>query len=158
MRLFVTLLCSILFCFSAAAPASSSGWQQAKHLQAELVSEYQTVQAGQSVLLALHFIPDEHWHTYWINPGDSGLPTSIDWQLPQGVTAGPIQWPTPQFFSIPPMMNYGFAGPTVLLTELKIPADFALSELDIAAKVDWLVCEEICIPADAQFSFQYTGN
>lgn len=153
MRLIVTLLCSILICFSAAASASSSGWQQAKHLQAELVSEYQTVQAGQSVLLALHFIPDEHWHTYWINPGDSGLPTSIDWQLPQGVTAGPIQWPTPQFFSIPPMMNYGFAGPTVLLTELKIPTDFAQHELEIAAQVDWLVCEEICIPAEASFRF-----
>lgn len=154
MRLIVTLLCSILICFSTATSALSSGWQQAKHLQAELVSEYHTVQAGQSVLLALHFIPDEHWHTYWINPGDSGLPTSIDWQLPQGVTAGPIQWPTPQFFSIPPMMNYGFASPTVLLTELKIPTDFALSELDIAAKVDWLVCEEICIPADANFQFR----
>lgn len=153
MRLFVTLLCSILFCFSAAAAVSSSGWQQAKHLQAELVSEYQTIQAGQSLLLALHFIPDEHWHTYWINPGDSGLPTSINWQLPQGVTAGPIQWPTPQFFSIPPMMNYGFAGPTVLLTELKIPTDFVQNELEIAAKVDWLVCEEICIPAEASFRF-----
>ena len=153
MRLIVTLLCSILICFSTATSALSSGWQQAKHLQAELVSEYQRVQAGQSVLLALHFIPDEHWHTYWINPGDSGLPTSIDWQLPQGVTAGPIQWPTPQFFSIPPMMNYGFAGPTVLLTELKIPTDFAQNELEVAAKVDWLVCEEICIPAEASFRF-----
>lgn len=152
MRLIATLLCSIFFWFSPTLVALSSGWQQAKHLQAELVSEYQSVQAGQSFLLALHFIPDEHWHTYWINPGDSGLPTSIDWHLPEGVSAGAMQWPTPQFFSIPPMMNYGFAGPTVLLTELTIPANFTQSELIIAANVDWLVCEEICIPAEAHFS------
>lgn len=152
MRIITTLLYSVLLWCSPALQAASSGWQQAKHLQAELVSEYQSVQAGQSLLLALHFIPDEHWHTYWINPGDSGLPTSIDWQLPEGVVAGAIQWPTPQFFSIPPMMNYGFAGPTVLLTELTIPANFNQSELVIAAKVDWLVCEEICIPAEASFS------
>lgn len=151
-RIFVTLLVFSSLAFSHVAVASSSGWQEAKHLRAELVSEYQQVVPGQRLLMALHFIPDEHWHTYWINPGDSGLPTSIDWQLPEGVIAGAIQWPTPQFFSIPPMMNYGFAGPTVLLTELTIPAAFSLSELALSAKVDWLVCEEICIPAEAGFS------
>lgn len=152
MRVITALLCSVLLWTSPALLALSSGWQQAKHLQAELVSEYQQVQAGQSLLLALHFIPDEHWHTYWKNPGDSGLATSIDWQLPAGVTVGEIQWPTPQFFAIPPLMNYGFAGPTILLSELSIPADFPHSELQLAAKVDWLVCEEICIPAEASFN------
>lgn len=151
MRQLLILLCGILFYYCQPVFAISSGWQQAKHLQAELVSEYHTVQAGQSLLLALHFIPDEHWHTYWRNPGDSGLPTSIEWQLPAGVTAGDIQWPTPQAFSIPPMMNYGFAGPTVLLTELTIPNGFQEPFIVIAAKVDWLVCEEICIPAEASF-------
>lgn len=151
MRLILALLYSMLLVGSFSSNAVSSGWQQAKHLQAELVSEYQTVQAGQSLLLALHFIPDEHWHTYWRNPGDSGLPTNIEWQLPAGVTAGEIQWPTPQAFSIPPMMNYGFAGPTVLLTELTIPNGFQEPFMVIAAKVDWLVCEEICIPAEASF-------
>ncbi|WP_423188038.1 protein-disulfide reductase DsbD family protein [Alishewanella sp. d11] len=153
----ITMLLSVLFLWTSVSTfAATSGWQPAKHLQAELVSEYHSVQAGQTLLMALHFIPDENWHTYWQNPGDSGLPTSIDWQLPEGVTAGPIQWPTPQFFSIPPLMNYGFAGPTILLTELKIPADFALSQLELAAKVDWLVCEEICIPAEAHFQLSLT--
>ncbi|MDP5208066.1 protein-disulfide reductase DsbD family protein, partial [Alishewanella sp. SMS9] len=66
-------------------------------------------------------------------------------------TTGPIQWPTPQQFSIPPLMNYGFGGPTVLLSELTVPADYAATELNIAANVDWLVCEEICIPTSASF-------
>ncbi|MDP5035174.1 MAG: protein-disulfide reductase DsbD family protein [Alishewanella sp.] len=151
MRFLTVLWCLVLLGVSPGLFAHTTGWQPAQHLRAELVSEYQTVKPGQTLQLALHFIPDEHWHTYWINPGDSGLPTSIDWQLPAGVTTGPIQWPTPQQFSIPPLMNYGFGGPTVLLSELTVPADYAATELNIAANVDWLVCEEICIPTSASF-------
>ena len=133
------------------AQAQSSGWVKASHLKAELVSEYQDLTPGQTVKLALHFIPDQHWHTYWQNPGDSGLATNIEWTLPEGVVAGAIRWPAPMAISVPPLMNYGFEGPTILVTELKVPTDFKSSELNIKAKVDWLVCKEVCIPADAQF-------
>ena len=132
--------------------ASSTGWQQAKHLRAELVSEYQQVTAGQTLTLALHFVPDPHWHTYWQNPGDSGLPTTLEWQLPDGVSAGEIQWPTPQAFVIEPLVNYGFDGDTVLLVDLQIAADYSADSLPISVNVDWLVCEEVCIPAEASFS------
>lgn len=132
--------------------ASTTGWQETTHLRAELVSEYQQVSPGQTVTLALHFIPDPHWHTYWQNPGDSGLPTSLAWQLPEGVSAGPVQWPTPTAFVIPPLVNYGFAGATVLLVDLQIAPDYALSSLPISVNADWLVCEEVCIPAEASFS------
>uniref|UniRef100_A0A486XTU0 Cytochrome c-type biogenesis protein DsbD, protein-disulfide reductase n=1 Tax=Rheinheimera sp. BAL341 TaxID=1708203 RepID=A0A486XTU0_9GAMM len=131
--------------------ALSSGWQNASHLRAELVSEYRQVSPGQKLLLALHFVPDEHWHTYWQNPGDSGLATSLSWQLPEGVTAGDIAWPTPSAIALPPLMNYGYEGQTLLLTELSLPAGYAADSLDIAMTADWLVCEEVCIPASASF-------
>ena len=143
------ILSSMLANFSA--QASSSGWQQAKHIRAELVSEYSTVAPGQTFAVLLHFEPDPGWHTYWQNPGDSGLPTIISWQLPDAMQAGDIQWPTPEAFVIPPLVNYGFAGQTLLLSELTLPADFAQGTLTIKADVDWLVCEEVCIPADASF-------
>lgn len=146
--IFLLLCCNLLI----PAHGVSSGWQTAKHLQAELVSEYQQVSAGQQLQLALHFVPDEHWHTYWQNPGDSGLATSLSWQLPDGVTVGDIQWPTPQAIAIPPLMNYGFAGATVLLSDLSIAPDYAASSINIQLQADWLVCEEVCIPAEAQFS------
>ncbi len=144
----------LLWCFSFGAAAVSSGWQAPNHLKAELVSEYQQVQPGQSWLLGLHMVHDEHWHTYWKNPGDSGLATTIRWSLPEGVTAGDIQWPVPQAISIPPLMNYGYEGTTVLLTEFSIPADYSQSVITIRADVDWLVCEEICIPAEASFELE----
>ena len=148
------LLFSLLLsaCFSGPAQAVSSGWQSASHLKAELVSQYRQVTPGQRVQLALHFVPDEHWHTYWQNPGDSGLATSLSWQLPKGVTAGAIQWPTPSAIALPPLMNYGFEGQTILLSELSIAPDYAADSIDIRLQADWLVCEEVCIPAEAQFS------
>ena len=130
----------LLWCFSFGAAAVSSGWQAPNHLKAELVSEYQQVQPGQSWLLGLHMVHDEHWHTYWKNPGDSGLATTIRWSLPEGVTAGDIQWPVPQAISIPPLMNYGYEGTTVLLTEFSILADYSQSVISIRADVTgWCV-------------------
>lgn len=149
----LTRLCLVvLFCCAWPAHASSSGWVQSTHLKAELVSEYWQVQPGQTVTLALHTEHEPHWHSYWLNPGDSGLATSINWQLPTGVNAGAIQWPTPQAIRIPPLVNYGYENQTILLTQITLPADFAASSLKVAATVDWLVCQEICIPASAQLS------
>lgn len=140
-------LCALLTPF---ADAASTGWVQSTHLKAELVSEYRQVQPGQTVTLALHTEHEPHWHTYWLNPGDSGLATSIDWQLPDGVTAGPIQWPTPKAISVPPLVNYGYEHQISLLTQITLPADYSASSLQLVAKVDWLVCKEICIPASAE--------
>lgn len=135
---------------SPTASAASSGWVQSTHLKAELVSEYRQLQPGQTVSLALHTEHEPHWHTYWLNPGDSGLATSIDWQLSDGVTAGPIQWPTPKAISIPPLVNYGYEHQISLLTQITLPADYSATSLQLVANVDWLVCKEICIPASAE--------
>lgn len=148
------LWCSLqIFLYALLSPtasAASSGWVQSTHLKAELVSEYRQLQPGQTVSLALHTEHEPNWHTYWLNPGDSGLATSIDWQLPGGVTAGPIQWPTPKAISIPPLVNYGYEHQVSLLTQITLPADYSASSLQLVANVDWLVCKEICIPASAE--------
>ena len=144
------LSASLCLFWCATTFAASSGWVQSTHLKAELVSEYRQLQPGQTVTLALHTQHEPHWHSYWLNPGDSGLATSINWQLPPGVTAGPIEWPTPQAIRIPPLVNYGYENQTVLLTQLTLPADYTSSSLPLKATVDWLVCQEICIPASAQ--------
>lgn len=134
-----------------AAYAASTGWVQSTHLKAELVSEYRQLQPGQTVTLALNTQHEPHWHSYWLNPGDSGLATTINWQLPAGVSAGAIQWPTPKVIKVAPLVNYGYEDQSILLTDFRIPTDFTGESLDIVATVDWLVCQEICIPATASF-------
>jgi DsbC/DsbD-like thiol-disulfide interchange protein len=142
----------LLLCLLAAGPlhAWTSGPQQHPHIEVELLAEAEAVAPGTSLTLALRLRPQEGWHSYWRNPGDSGMETRIHWTLPAGVEAGPIQWPTPQRYPLGPLVNYGFAGDTWLLVELRLAEELApTAPLAIEAKAEWLVCEVECIPGEA---------
>jgi thiol:disulfide interchange protein DsbD len=88
----------------------------------------------------------EHWHTYWKNPGDSGLPTRIEWQLPEGWKAGEIQWPYPKPLPVGPLMNYGYEDEVLLVAELTPAPGTTPGKYPVKAKAEWLVCKDICIP------------
>jgi thiol:disulfide interchange protein DsbD len=121
-------------------------------VRAELVAHApQGVAAGQPLALGLLIQHQPHWHTYWKNPGDSGLPTRLTWQLPAGVTAGEIQWPTPKPLPLGPLMNYGYDGTLLLPVAVTVPADFSAATLDVTLSAEWLVCKEVCIPESGEF-------
>jgi len=123
---------------------------KADHVEAELVTAADAVQPGQALTVALRLKHDPLWHTYWQVPGDSGLPTRIEWQLPAGWSAGPLQWPVPKRLPIGPLMNYGYEGETFLLTELTPPPGVKPgAEAVLRGRADWLVCREVCIPGGA---------
>ncbi|WP_295884494.1 protein-disulfide reductase DsbD [uncultured Thiohalocapsa sp.] len=123
------------------------------NVRARLLAEQSRVQPGASVDLALVLDIRPHWHTYWRNPGDSGEPPRIDWQLPEGVTAGPIRWPLPAPIPVGPLVNYGYSGRAVHLVSLQVPADWpADAPIPVTAEAHWLVCEEACIPEQGRFS------
>lgn len=154
-RLFFSML-AMLIAFSVhsvyASEAARTEVVEQPNLQAQLLSEVDGFAPGDTFWTAVKLQPDEGWHTYWINPGDSGLATQIEWQLPDGVSAGSIIWPIAEKYRIGPLANYGFEGTTYLLTEIKVDADYAGEELTLQNRVDWLVCEEYCIPGSAEFS------
>jgi thiol:disulfide interchange protein/DsbC/DsbD-like thiol-disulfide interchange protein len=116
-----------------------------EHVEARLVSERMAAQPGKPITVGLQLRMEPQWHTYWKNPGDSGLPTRIEWVLPDGWKAGAIQWPYPKPLPVGPLMNYGYEDEVVLLTELTPPSAVAASA-PIKARVEWLVCKDICIP------------
>lgn len=121
------------------------------HVEAELVSERTALVPGQTATVALRLKMVDGWHTYWQNPGDSGLPTTLAWTLPKGVTPGPILWPAPHALPAGPLVNYGYEGEVLLLTDVAVPRDAALGDtLTLAAKAEWLVCKETCIPEEGQ--------
>ena len=114
------------------------------------MSERTALIPGKPVTLALHLKMAEGWHTYWRNPGDSGLPTTIIWKLPEGVGVGAIQWPAPRMLPTGPLVNYGYEGEVLLLTGLTVPRDAAWEpHYKLAAHADWLVCKDVCIPEGA---------
>jgi thiol:disulfide interchange protein DsbD len=122
-------------------------------VRADLLAEPATVTPGQMFWVGVRLRMQEHWHTYWRNPGDSGEATAITWQLPPGFTAGPIQWPAPHRIPVGPLANYGYDGETLLLTQITAPAQLASgAPLAIKADVTWLVCEKECIPGEARLS------
>jgi thiol:disulfide interchange protein/DsbC/DsbD-like thiol-disulfide interchange protein len=120
------------------------------HVTAELISENAAVVPGQPATMALRLQIENGWHTYWRNPGDSGLPTTLDWKLPPGFRAGAIEWPSPKALPAGPLVNYGYDGTVLHLVKLDVPADLKPgSTVDLAARADWLVCKETCIPDGA---------
>lgn len=96
--------------------------------------------------VALHMAIAPGWHAYWRNPGATGLPTRVNWSLPQGVTAGPLEWPAPRRFVTGSLVDYGYAGNVTFLVPLHI-GDTAQGVA--MAKLHWLLCSNMCIPQSA---------
>lgn len=118
---------------------------------AELVSAYEAAVPGKSVWVALKLDHEEHWHSYWINPG-TGYPTSLKWTLPAGFTAGPIVWPTPHVVKDTrgQITGHGYEGTVYLFTEIKVPDNASVGQpVTLKAKADWLMCKDVCMPGDA---------
>ena len=115
---------AVVFASGVASTALASP-VKTEHVEAELVSERTALIPGKPVTLALRLKMADGWHTYWRNPGDSGLPTTITWKLPDGVGVGAIQWPAPRTLPTGPLVNYGYEGEVLLLTGLTVPRDAA---------------------------------
>ena len=112
----------------------------------------QGVQAGQPLWVGLVLKHQPEWHTYWQNPGDSGLPTQIEFNLPAGVQAGDVQWPLPHKLKAGNLTNYGYDGTVLLAVPLQIAPTFKpANTLDIQVHANWLVCRLECIPQEGDF-------
>jgi DsbC/DsbD-like thiol-disulfide interchange protein len=143
---------------SAAVLAVCSGRAQAAgapipHGTLELIAEKQWIAAGLPFNLALRFELEKGWHVYWVNPGDSGEPPRVTWDLPAGIKTGAIEWPAPRRLGTPTIVDYGYEDAVTLVVPMH--ADATLSSQNaaqIAANVKVLVCREMCIPGKAQVS------
>jgi thiol:disulfide interchange protein DsbD len=134
----------------AQASAAPTAVVTTENVRSELVSEVVTVKPGEPFWVALRQTLRPKWHTYWKNPGESGLPTEITWKLPEGARADPIVWPAPILFDIGGVINYGFKDESMLLVRITPPADLA-GPLTLAVEANWLVCEDVCIPEEGKF-------
>ena len=111
--------------------------------------------AGETFWLGLQIDHEPKWHTYWRNPGDSGLATELQWQLPDGLKPGNLIWPAPQKIPVGTMANYGYEGSVLLVTPVQVGSAFKVKapETDITVKLhaSWLVCKQECIPQEGDF-------
>jgi thiol:disulfide interchange protein DsbD len=149
---FVVCLFVLVFALPASADEGQNSGKSA-HITARLVAESATVAPNGDVTVALDYTPAPGWHTYWINPGDTGLPPKFKWNLPDGVTTGDIKWPVPELLPAFGLMSYGFTGQTILLIPLHNASRLTAGDtLPIKAHVDFLVCADVCIPESLDVS------
>jgi thiol:disulfide interchange protein DsbD len=121
-----------------------------RHVKASLFAESNAVRPGQPLTVGIRLEMEAGWHTYWRNPGDSGLPTRVRWDLPAGFEAGEIRWPYPIRFKTGPLVSYGYEREVLLLVDVRVPPTLEAREARIAGRVDWLECQEACLPGKAE--------
>jgi thiol:disulfide interchange protein DsbD len=129
---------------------------KAQHLTAELVSLAPSIAPGGTLEVGLVLTLEEHWHVYWINAGDSGEPPKIAWTLPDGITAGPMQFPIPSRLPLGPLMDFGYEDAVAFPVQLTAAQTAKPGPIHLDAKVNYLVCREVCIPGKAHLGLNLT--
>jgi DsbC/DsbD-like thiol-disulfide interchange protein len=113
----------------------------------ELISEKSSIQLGTPVRLGLHFLILKGWHIYWKNPGESGLPVRVEWQLPQEFKASELQWPIPHWIRLLNLVNFGYEDEVLLPIALESTVSQKRgASITFKGTVKWLACQEVCVP------------
>jgi DsbC/DsbD-like thiol-disulfide interchange protein len=148
----VLLIVAALLLCAASAQAQAQG-TPIPHGTLELVARDQWISASHTIHLGLHFQLEKGWHIYWVNPGDSGEPPRVKWQLPAGASVGEMEWPTPRRLGTSSIVDFGYEDDVMLLVPVHADAALATQGLaQVGAEVKVLVCREMCIPGKAQLS------
>src|ERR1700744_3603630 len=135
---------------ASTAPAFAGPSATVAHLTVQLVVPPAQIYPGQSFTAGVYFKLDQGWHIYWSNAGDSGEPPAIKWALPAGVTGGPLQFPAPKRLPLGPLMDFGYENEVLFPFSVDVAKNAKPGAAVLHAKVDWLVCREVCIPGKAE--------
>ena len=143
------IMMSLFLCWAGILTAGQAG-------QAELLLSHTSIKVGESIQAGIRIKTKPGWHSYWINPGDSGMATSVTWNLPKGVTASVLQFPTPQIFEDYGLKTYGYLDEVILLVDLKLDESTELKQIEFSVEVDWLACKGACVAGSQKImgSFQ----
>lgn len=147
--LFLTLLFSLLP--AQAAPPAAAEFR-GKGLTVELVSEVTSVCPGQPFYAGLFIQHDPKHHTYWLNPGLAGVATKLEWSLPQGWTAGEIEWPAPDKVKMANIDTHGFERDVLLMVKITPPPKGGSPAVTLKTKASWMCCGATCNPGYRDFA------
>lgn len=121
----------------------------AAQTQTRLLLSSQAVKPGETVWAAFELKMPEGWHTYWRNGGDSGIPTRVDWTLPEGIKAGELLWPPPfklaSAAGSETFLTYTYDDVVVLTVPLTVAPGLLSQRMEIRAKISWQECQEMCL-------------
>jgi thiol:disulfide interchange protein DsbD len=150
MRLTRLIFALVLLLTAGARLFAASSAADALHLHVQLVVPSSALVRGQPSNAGLYFKLEPGWHVYWKNAGDSGEPPRIKWTMPDGITAEPLQFPVPKRLPLGPLMDFGYEDEVLFPFTFQVTSNAAQGSAVLHAKVDWLVCREVCIPGKAE--------
>ncbi|MDX2109992.1 MAG: protein-disulfide reductase DsbD family protein [Verrucomicrobiota bacterium] len=156
-RLVVLTLGCLLF---ASTALHAGGPVRDKQVEAELVSTVATFVPGQPFTVALRLKHDAHWHTYWKSSA-TGYATNLTWELPEGFTAGPIQWPVPVIHKLDTIIDFVFEDEVLLPVTITPAASLSKDKgktYTLKAKAEWLMCDKVCVPGGAELSLDVSSG
>lgn len=131
------------------------------HAQVSLLSETDRPRAGSTFLIGIRIVPAPGWHSYWSNPGESGIPPTIQWKAVQGLDFGPLLHPAPTLLKVSGVTSYVHAGAHFLLARVRADATLKRGTLlPIEARMFWATCSEsLCVPERTMLSLNLrVGN
>src|ERR1039458_6333059 len=151
MRLF-RLIFALFLLLSVSLPAlAASSSADVPHVHVQLLSPWPLYRLDSNEV-GLYFKLEPGWHIYWKNAGDSGEPPHIHWILPSGITIGPLKFPAPKRLPLGPLMDFGYENEVLFPMDVNVAETKSFGPVELQAKVDWLVCREVCIPSKADFN------
>ncbi|MGP8253533.1 MAG: protein-disulfide reductase DsbD family protein [Terracidiphilus sp.] len=151
----ILLIFALFSVLAAASPAQTAkSYADVAHLHVQLVLPQSTLSPSGPNSAGLYFKLEPGWHVYWQNAGDSGEPPRINWTLPQGITASPLQFPAPKRLPLGPLMDFGYEDEVLFPFSFDVPRSARPGPAALDAKVSWLVCREVCIPGKAELGMR----
>src|SRR5690606_37719654 len=142
-----------LFRWSATSPwPVTAAPVRARHVIVDLKSENARIAPGVPFWVMVHFMPEEGWHTYWKNPGDSGLAPVLEWKLPAGWQTGDVLFGAPEAIPYGSLVNFGYHCDNALLVQLTLAGTLPRQDVDEARQAKWLVCADACVPGSADLT------
>ena len=126
--------------------------QQTPSAIAKIIVDSYSLEKSRLIPVGILIELEKDWHIYWRNSGDTGIPTSIEFDLPEGISISEIHWPVPKVFEYEGLASYGYEKQVLLIAELNIPENFESNSVLISANVKSLICKDVCIPFNSNVS------
>lgn len=118
-----------------------------------LIADTTAIEAGKPFRIGADFSLQPGWHIYYQDPGDSGMPTSVDITVPEGFKVVKVEWEKPKRFDENGFVTYGYSGKTVISVTVMPPDNLSPgASIAFDAKISWLACKDSCIPGDTTSS------
>jgi DsbC/DsbD-like thiol-disulfide interchange protein len=155
---FLLTLLALPFAASTARAQDVSDWTAQPHTAVRLIAGTMTKTPGAAFVRAgIEIKLDPGWHTYWHDPGDTGVPPTFDFSGSDNVKSATVYWPAPERFSDGAGgISIGYVGHVILPVRvaLKDPA----TQPSLRLKLGYAICGNLCVPVEASLQIALNGD